>query len=152
MVLARKPGSKDACGTRLPGRLSGCRPRLEYDGDIRWSSMCTPCRSAPARPGVEMRTSLCRVVDHLALRELRRCIESCRADATPDVAWGVFDAVQVSAPGGLELPGHASDHDPEFEQQPALEPQGTLVVQQVFPPTPHDVFGDIDADDIAGAG
>ncbi len=57
----------------------------------------------------------------------------------------------LGAAGGAELIGHARDHDAGHEQQPALEPQRGLVVQQLLPPPAHDVLGDVDRDDVAGA-
>ena len=41
---------------------------------------------------------------------------------------------------------------PGREQQPALEPQRGLVVQQLLPPAPDDVLGDVDRDDAARVG
>ena len=45
--------------------------------------------------------------------------------------------------GGAELPRHAGDHHAGLEQQPGLEPQRALVVQQLLPPVPDDVLGDV---------
>ena len=49
----------------------------------------------------------------------------------------------------VELPRHARDHHARLEQQPGLEPQRRLVVQQVLPPVADDVLGDEHADDVA---
>ena len=51
--------------------------------------------------------------------------------------------------GPLELVGHRGDHHPGCEQQPGLQPERGLVVQQLLPPPAHDVFGDVDRDDPA---
>src|SRR5882757_354828 len=50
-----------------------------------------------------------------------------------------------------ELPRNARDHHPRTEEQPRLQPERALVVQQVFPPAPHDVLRDEDAGDVARA-
>ena len=50
---------------------------------------------------------------------------------------------------GRQLPRHAGHHHPGLEQQPALEPQRALVVQQVLPPVPDHVLGDEDGDHVA---
>ena len=57
--------------------------------------------------------------------------------------------VQVLAGGRGELPGHAGHHHARLEQQPALEPQRALVVQQVLPPAADHVLGDEDGDHVA---
>ena len=43
-----------------------------------------------------------------------------------------------------QLVRHARHHHTGHEQQPALQPQRALVVQQVLPPVPDDVLGDED--------
>src|SRR5690606_22487968 len=53
--------------------------------------------------------------------------------------------------GGLQLPRDAGHHDARLEQQPALQPQRALVVQQLLPPVADDVLGDEHGDDVAGA-
>src|SRR5665647_3510873 len=53
--------------------------------------------------------------------------------------------------GGTQLPGNAGHHHTRAEMQTALEPQGALVVQQLFVPAAHDVLGDIDHDDVTRA-
>src|SRR5688572_32847794 len=45
-----------------------------------------------------------------------------------------------------QLPGHTGDHHTAFEQQPCLEPQGALVVEQLFPGAPDHVLRDVDND------
>ena len=50
-----------------------------------------------------------------------------------------------------QLPRHAGHHHARGEQQPALEPQRALVVQDLLPPVPDDVLGDVDGDDVARA-
>src|SRR5215207_492642 len=52
---------------------------------------------------------------------------------------------------GAQLPGHAGDHHAGGEQQPSLEAQRALVVQEMLPPVPDDIFGDIDIDHVARA-
>ena len=44
-----------------------------------------------------------------------------------------------------------ADHDAGLEQQPALEPQRALVVQQLLPPVTDDVLGHVDDDEVARA-
>jgi len=53
---------------------------------------------------------------------------------------------------GLELPGHAGDQHAALEEQPGLEPQGTLVVEQLFPRTTNHVLGDVDDDESVWVG
>src|SRR5688500_50519 len=54
----------------------------------------------------------------------------------------------LDAVAGVQLPRHAGDHDPALEQQPGLEPQRGLVVQQLLPPVADHVFGDVDGDQV----
>src|SRR5437868_4289267 len=51
----------------------------------------------------------------------------------------------------VQLPRDASDHDAWLEQQPALQAQGALVVEELLPPVADDVLGDEHGDDVAGA-
>src|SRR5664280_2596805 len=53
--------------------------------------------------------------------------------------------------GRREPEGNAGDHDPGLEQEPGPESQSALVVQQVLPPVAHDILGDEDGHDVAGA-
>ena len=75
-------------------------------------------------------------------------------DASPPDVTGAVLGDLVVDPGlrRVQLPRHARDHHAGLEQQPALEPQGALVVQEVLPPVADDVLGDVDADDVARAG
>ena len=58
----------------------------------------------------------------------------------------------VAAPvGGLQLVRHAGHHHAGLEQQPGLQPQGALVVQQLLPPAADDVLRDVDGDHVARA-
>ena len=52
---------------------------------------------------------------------------------------------------GGELPRHAGHHHARLEQQPALDPQRALVVQQVLPPLADHVLRDEDGDHVARA-
>ncbi len=53
-------------------------------------------------------------------------------------------------PVGAERPGHAGDGDRGLEQEPALQPQRGLVVQQVLPPVRDHVLGNHDRDHVPG--
>src|SRR5438105_635508 len=60
--------------------------------------------------------------------------------------WMLLHLHAVARP---QLPRHAGHHHARLEQQARLQPQCTLVVQQLFPPMPHDVLGDEDGDHVA---
>src|SRR4051794_20163221 len=50
-----------------------------------------------------------------------------------------------------ELPRHVGDHDPGLEEQPRLEAEGALVVQEMLPPVADHVFGQVDDHHVAEA-
>ena len=77
----------------------------------------------------------------------------CLSVVRPRLGGGLFGVLTgsfVRGVGGRELPRYGGDHDTRGEQQPALEPQRRLVVQQLFPPVPDDVFRDEHGDDVPG--
>ena len=57
--------------------------------------------------------------------------------------------LEVLADRGLQLPRHAGHHDAGLVEQPALEPQRALVVQQVLQPLADDVLRDEHRDHVA---
>ena len=59
------------------------------------------------------------------------------------------DAHRRGSSSGAEHPRDARDRDRRLEQQPALEPQRGLVVQQVLPPVRDHVLRDDDRDHVA---
>ena len=71
-------------------------------------------------------------------------VQSCRPVA------GAPDRARLSG-GHSRWYGHRGDDGALPEQQPALQEQGALVVEEVAPPVAHDELGDDDRDDVVVA-
>ena len=82
-------------------------------------------------------------------RRARRAVV-CRVSSHADRYPGRVLETRLALGGG-ELPGHGGHHDAGREEQAALESQGALVVQQLLPPVPDHVLGDVDDDQVPRA-
>src|SRR4029079_12768642 len=75
---------------------------------------------------------------------------------TPQVAGADPGPLALLALAGdlarAELVRHRRHHHAGREEQPALEPQGRLVVQELLPPATDDVLRDVDRDHTARVG
>ena len=146
-VAAQEPVALPAVGDPRPGPArpaarAGRRPPGRRAGR-RSGRRARPCRSQPRRPVPTSDCSRGAVGACAAARAAARL-----ARAAPIRPSG-RRAGASAALGRAQLPRHAGDHDTGREQQPALEPQRALVVQQLLPPVPDDVLGDVDHDDVA---
>ncbi len=54
--------------------------------------------------------------------------------------------------GGLQLPRNTGNHDSGFEMEPCLYSECCLVVDELFPPFTHHIFGDIHHDEVTRGG
>ena len=122
----RRPRARPSTGPSTRQRLAGV-----------WTSTAPPARSAPAAAGRRRPVSA-------------RRSRLTRRDAATDgpVALGRHAAPRRA---GLQLPRHAGHHHAGGEEQPGPQPQRALVVQQLLPPVPDDVLGDVDRHEVARA-
>ena len=117
--------------TRSPGRA--CRTKTTRPSSR--ATQCPPWATGPTSTTASVPTRLAAVSAGPA-----------RADGADD---GTVEVVVLRALGRPQLPRHARDHDARGEQQPGLEPQRALVVQDLLLPAAEDVLGDVDDDDVA---
>ncbi len=130
--------------TRSPGsacRTNTTRPSCRATQDPPCAGRARP-RARGRRPAHALSRRPSRAPVRLASRR--------RGGALP-ARPGRQRAFARAACARVQLPRHARDHHAGLEQQPALEPQRLLVVQQLLPPVPDDVLGDEHADDVARA-
>ena len=135
-----------AVGRRAAGRRSGRRAR---PGRPRRRTAPRRATGRAARAGAGSAPRRLSAAPSRPLPRRSTCAAAQVAGADPDVLAQLALAGDL---GGAQLVGHRGDHHAGREQQPALEPQRGLVVQQLLPPAADDVLRDVDRDDAARVG
>src|ERR1039457_144194 len=127
LVPAPWAGSSSACSVAWPAvsRRQGARRPIVvgFTG--------SPCPSGPAGPGAAPTGPFITGTSPGALITGAAGGRAGRADVH----------------GRLQLVGDAGDDNAGLHQQPGLQPQGALVVQQLLPPVTQHVFGNVQGHD-----